>query len=433
MKKVLIITYFFPPSNFAGSYRISSWAKHFNKCGYFPIIITRNWNPNQTDLTDKVLNNEYNCIKTDGFELHSLPYNRNLRDKIHRLKSSFLTRNLSKFLSYIELIFQNFLTLVIPYKNLYHFADEYLENNNDINYLIVSGRPFQLFKFGFDLNKKHGIKWIADYRDEWCSSNWGQSRSGILNRFLFGLEKRSEIKWTKSCSFFVSCSEDMILNINKLINKNGYLVLNGFDEDDYYFSNNNSIESKYFEIIYNGTLYKSQPIESFLSVFKKVIDNYKHKTQIKLVFLGLDIDLTQKNRVLINLTGYEKYVEFFPRIPKAEAIQKQKFSDILLMLSHCDIKGTYSSKIFEYLAIQKPILVFPNDKSVLENLITQTKAGFVSDTEELAYEFITKLIDEKIQSGIINFKSDLESIKQYSRFNQVKKFSDYLRSFEIKK
>ena len=51
MKRVLIISYFFPPGNFAGSYRIKAWADQLQKFGYYPIVVTRHWAENETDYT----------------------------------------------------------------------------------------------------------------------------------------------------------------------------------------------------------------------------------------------------------------------------------------------------------------------------------------------------------------------------------------------
>ena len=54
MQKVLIISYFFPPCRLVGAERTEYWAQNLYKYGYYPIILTRQWNPNQIELTDKI-------------------------------------------------------------------------------------------------------------------------------------------------------------------------------------------------------------------------------------------------------------------------------------------------------------------------------------------------------------------------------------------
>ncbi|MGM0477957.1 MAG: hypothetical protein ACQERC_01955 [Bacteroidota bacterium] len=56
MKKVLIISYFYPPANFVGAQRTAAWAKYLHECGYYPIIISRQWNEGQTDLVGQLKN-----------------------------------------------------------------------------------------------------------------------------------------------------------------------------------------------------------------------------------------------------------------------------------------------------------------------------------------------------------------------------------------
>ena len=56
MKKILLISYFYPPANFVGVQLTAAWAKYLHEYGYYPIIITRQWNEGQTDLADQLKN-----------------------------------------------------------------------------------------------------------------------------------------------------------------------------------------------------------------------------------------------------------------------------------------------------------------------------------------------------------------------------------------
>ena len=75
MKKVLILAYFYPPANYAGSYRAISWTKYFHQYGYYPIVVTRQWT--KTDGKYK-----HESITSDTHEVHYLKYKDNLRDKL---------------------------------------------------------------------------------------------------------------------------------------------------------------------------------------------------------------------------------------------------------------------------------------------------------------------------------------------------------------
>jgi hypothetical protein len=162
MKKILIISYFFPPSNFAGSYRVASWVKHLPKFGFYPVIITRCWNENQTGTTDELKSNDFSHEKYDTHEIYRLPYHNTLRDRLHSKYGDSRYRLFRKFLTMLEIGLQHTTNAVIPYHNLFDFAKKLILKEKGFGCVIVSGRPFQLFKFGNMLHRQTGIKWIAD-------------------------------------------------------------------------------------------------------------------------------------------------------------------------------------------------------------------------------------------------------------------------------
>lgn len=417
MKKVLIISYFFPPANFAGSYRIVSWAKYLRDFGIYPVIVTRCWNDNQSELTDEVVNNSFSHEKYDTYEVYRIPYKRNLRDRIHSNNSGGINKIFSKFLTFFELVFQNYTNSAIPYSNLHDFSEKLIEKAK-FDCLIVSGRPFQLFRFGWLLHKKTGIKWIADYRDEWSTCQW-MDRYNKIEKFICKLEAISEKKWLSNASAIVSCSKPLVNNISEFTNKPGYLVYNGFDPKDYAFAEHLSPASNEFTIVYNGTLYYTQEVEIFLEAFKRVVDKFKGKLIFKLKFPGLRIDSMQAARVEALIVGYENYVEITSRVSKKEVIEIQRQADLLLMLGHTDVVGNFSSKIFEYLACNRPILLCPSDNDVLHMLINVTKSGYICQNITETLDTLTVLAEEKIKNGNLPFSPEMEEVNKFTRTQQT--------------
>ncbi|NRA10934.1 MAG: hypothetical protein HRT57_03140, partial [Crocinitomicaceae bacterium] len=111
MKKVLIISYFYPPANFVGGERTAAWAKHLADNDIYPIIITRQWNDNQKDLTDHVLENDLQIEKFDHCEIIRLPFKKSLRDRLSKYP---WLKPLQKALTLKELIFSNFFISSLP-------------------------------------------------------------------------------------------------------------------------------------------------------------------------------------------------------------------------------------------------------------------------------------------------------------------------------
>jgi len=153
MKPILIISYYFPPSSFVGDDRAMSWYLHFNKFGFYPIVITRQWDENQKDETLTPSFNELVIEKSEFGEIHRLPHVSNFRDKIAN-KDDAISVILRKALTFIELISLKFSISYCNYKNIYFYSEKYLKNHRDCRNLIISGKPFNSFHFGYALKNE---------------------------------------------------------------------------------------------------------------------------------------------------------------------------------------------------------------------------------------------------------------------------------------
>jgi hypothetical protein len=190
LKRILILSYFFPPCNLTASQRAYSWARYLNEFGYYPVVITRRWDREIIQLNDlsfstkKTVKHEIHA----GYEVYYVPYEPNLRDKIYARFGEQKFSNTRKLLSFFEVILQDVFISFIPFRNLYFFAKKYLKKNPDFKGIVISGNPFVLFRFGYLLNKKFKIPWIADYRDAWSTSEINT----IIRGKLFGFINQSE-------------------------------------------------------------------------------------------------------------------------------------------------------------------------------------------------------------------------------------------------
>lgn len=413
MKKVLIISYFAPPCNLTAAQRIEGWVKYFHEFNYFPIIITRNWDNAIIQPKDiHVKSGEHTKIERFiSHEIHYLPYIPSLRDRLFT-KGKFPT--LSKLLTLKELIFENFFISASPYSNIYNYASKYLSIHPNIKLVIISGGPFAQFKFGYSLKRIHKIKWIADYRDDWSTSEL-KSISNSINRFLRKLNSRSEKKWVRTAQLITTVSPFYANKLQKFTGVNSEVIENGYFE----LNRSKKHRDEYFTITYNGTLYPTQEIEPFIEVVTELILDLNIK--IKLKFPGLAFDPVQKERIEKLTSKIKKFVLITDRIPKSEVLKIQSKSDLLLMLSHKGLKGVPSSKLYEYISFQKPILqVYPDD-DIAQEILTKTKLGlFPYDKGDIKNMIINLVLNYNELHG------NLDEVLKYSRREQTKKLSQLL-------
>lgn len=422
MTKVLIISYFFPPSSFVGGERTSAWSKHLYENGIYPIIVTRNWNNNQKDLVDKLDSNDFFIEKNDKYEIHKMPYKRSLRDRV----SNYRWLNVfQKVLTLKEIIFSNFFIRSLPYYNIYQEAEKIIQNDPSIELIIASGRPFQSFFIGYRLKKKFPkVKWVPDYRDEWTTHKHLEE-SGKLNKWINQLERKSELKWTSNANFFISVSDSWVSSIQDLTKKPGVTILNGYSEltkDTQTISGHNSNLDE-LVITYAGTLYESQNIDLVIDSCLLLM-----KTENKIVFrfIGTNISVKRLGQIKTKLGNYKSNFLFFERMSKEELKKYIDSTDLLMLTGFNGIKGWYPVKLFEYYASGKPILLCPSDNDVMEDFIIKSKSGFVVNNEAECNEILNAFLQNKKEGKPINCERDFEYGNQFSRKAQTKKLAEII-------
>lgn len=410
MKKILIISYFFHPSNLVGAERTNYWANNLHKHDIFPIILTRCWNEAQKDIVGRVKNNLSNSIKSNRNEIHYIKYKNQLRDLI--INVIILRKFLTLFYKLRFYLNPN----TINYYNIYLKADEILKKDLDIKIVIVSGRPFESFFFGYKLKKKHNhIKWIPDYRDQW-NTYQGKGEKSIFRHFFKSIDQKLEKKWTSNSDFFISTSPEWTNRISSLIKKQGEVILNGYDGVINKLKPK-SINNK-LKIIYAGTLYQNQPIEEFLQIVSKI--NKTNSNFIELLFIGCETIKGQKKRLLRLKTNHTGKLEILDRVPKVKLNNYLLKADLFYLSKFEKVNGWYPVKLFDYARYQVPILLYPSDNDVMAKFINITNTGYsFTNSKDLELKIIS----------IINQKKENKRVTTKINFNELKKFS---REFQTK-
>ena len=404
MKKVLILSYFYPPSVFVGGQRIEFWAKHLHEFGYYPVIVTRNWNEGQTTLTEQVQNNELKVETNATHEIHRLPYYRSTRDKLADKKGMKLFQ---KALTFWELIASNFSVNALPYSNMLPYCDQLLANG-EFEALIASGRPFQSFHIGHLLKKKHNILWIPDYRDEW-NSHYRSTIRNPLFKFIAYLERRSEKKWVSNADVFLSVSKIWVNRISDFTGAEGKVVKNGFN----YIVPKSEREDDHLKILYAGTLYPYQDISIVTEAIRSL-----NNPKIKFYFVGN----CESAETLFYLKGlaasHPKIFHLIEKVPKEEFEQLITQMDIGIMTPYRNLTGCLPVKIFDYYANGLQLLLCPSDEDLMANFISDTASGVVVNSQEECENYLTEQIESK-QNRTFNRSRNFSLGKEYHRLYQT--------------
>jgi glycosyltransferase involved in cell wall biosynthesis len=429
--RLLICTLYFPPCVITPANRTFSWARYLPQFGIYPIIITRQWNNAISDefYMDTPVGNEVYIEKKPGYEVHFLPFRGNYRTRSLTQPKNIFKKITVKIFTAFEFIFRYWITGLLPYANMFKYTQEYVKNNK-VDKILISGKPFLLFKIGYLINKKLKIPWVADYRDGWTTDNYKEA-VGPLTNPIHLLNRHFEKKWMATAATFVTVSDHIKNGIQNFTGLNGHTVYNGFypenNEAAALVKNNVTIT-----FLYSGVVYGKQDYKTAVTIFKKIIDKYKGQIEVKLLFLGSAF----ANPAFANdpmFKNYEAHIVLMDRVDYQTALRIHGSADVFLMLSHKGKKGIVSSKIFDYLKFYKPVVLFDNDFDVLEEVLINSRLGIIAGDAQVLEQKLENIVKEKLETGIIYVKPDVEYINSFSRENQAKKLAELITGTGFKK
>ena len=423
MKKVLILCYYFPPTNLTASQKAYAWAKYLNDFGYYPIVVTRNWDIEIRSKHDVVKSSGTDIIheKKENYEVYYIPYKSSFQNRLFIKNNFFVYSILSKALTFLESLCFNFSNYFSTNKEIYRFADKLLNNNKDIKKMLVTGNPFVFFKMGFLLHKMHNIPWIADYRDMWTTQELHDNdREHFLFSYLKTLEKRSEKKWVGSAEYITSVSEHYVERISYFVGKEGRVVPNGYFHEE--FETLVEAKSSYFTLCYSGTLYDAQKVETLIEAYKLLILDHDSPLT-KLVFLGAAWKKEQRLRLKKLTDGFQDYIEITDRVNRRDALQVQKSAHILLLFPYEGAHSVIPSKLYEYIGLRTPILMVPGDEDIVDQILVKNNLGYtantIADTHKLLTQAYHLFLNDKEQMLTI----DTRSTEKYTRKSSTQKIA----------
>jgi len=426
MKKVLIISYHFPPRPTTGGLRIQGLAKYLPEFGWEPIILTPTL-LNHPDTKFRVIQTSYSDIITYWKKRFGLRPEKGVKEQF-----GIITNKGKKSLIDSILIF---LEEIIAYpdsqKGWYKFAvdaGDKLLQKEDFDAIISSSSPVTSHLIAKELKKRHKIPWVADLRDLWTQNHYYPYSQ--IRKFW---EKRLELKTLREANALVTVSQPLaeklkILHKGKLIHN----ILNGFDPKDFNVSHTNL--TKKFTITYTGSLYqgKRDPTKLFEALQSLISEKKINSNDIEVRLYGSKEDWLEEN---IKYHKLQNIVKYYGVVPREIALKKQRESQLLLLLmwDNPHEKGVYTSKVFEYLATQRPILVTGIKEGVVEKLLKYTNAGVCAISVEDIKKIIEKFYNEYKEKGYVSYRGDKTKIKKYSQREMAKKFAMILDKVVRKK
>lgn len=428
MKRVLIITYYWPPSGGAGVQRWLKFSKYLPEFGWQPIIYTPE-NP-EAPVEDQSLFNdidpETEVIKKPIWEPYQL-YKRFLGSQPgEKVNAGFLSENKKPGLKEKISVWirGNFF---IPDARRYwirpsvKFLENYLKKN-PVDAIISTGPPHSMHLIGLGLRKRTGIPWVADFRDPWTEIDFYDKLN--LTHFADKQHHRLEKAVLNGADAIVVAWKSMADLFRKKSEVPSYVIHNGFDDLDFKLK----VRPKpgNFNIVHVGAMNSDRNHDSFWQAISEMVNDERSVSQPFVKLIG-KVDYNVKES--IRKFHLEAYVELIPYMPHSEVIHELISAGVLYLPINETPNAQFivPGKLFEYLASERPILGIGPANGDSAEIIKNTNAGEMIDFGAPA----------RVLSALIRFKNEfkkgvkpaVKNQEQFSRKNLTKKIVAVLNDF----
>tara|TARA_Y100000589_G_scaffold291166_1_gene294433 strand:+ start:38853 stop:40145 length:1293 start_codon:yes stop_codon:yes gene_type:complete len=428
LKKVLIITYYWPPAGGSGVQRWLKFVKYLPEFGVEPYILTVKPEKASYPVLDESLlqdvPEDLNIFYSNIIDANNIyaaifgkkvPYGSISKNE----KKSFV----GKLSSFIRA------NVFVPDSRMLwhlHAKPKALEiiNQFDIDTVVTTGPPQSTHFVGLKLKKAlPDLKWVVDFRDPWTKS--------FINDFL-DRTKRTIKKDQQNEQKVLQLADEIILVSKGMKDdfsiplKNFHTIYNGYDENDFINVHQNKNNAK-FSINYVGTFKDNQYFDSVWDALEELMKEIPEiADDLEINFAGIVNPLFKEK---ITKYSFKNKINYIGYVSHRQAIEYMVSASLLFFpipqteYNHNIITG----KIFEYLASASPILAIGPPNGIAAEILAECERKSMIEYQNK--EAIKKQILEEYQywkaNGNRKVKNNLH--QKYSRKNQTKALTEILK------
>jgi glycosyltransferase involved in cell wall biosynthesis len=408
-KKVLMISYYFPPYGGGGVYRNLSFAKYLPAFMWEPIVIAPKpkkyyWAFDYSLLKEVPEDVQvYRTASVEPFYLFSV---------LDKLGLSKLKDTVNQY-------------LFIPDDRIGWIPSTLLKavrilKSQDIKAIYTSSPPHSVHLTGYLLKKLTGKPWVVDFRDQWIFSPLYAPSCKPVDAVNNLLEDRVY----RICDRIVHVTYTDRFRISKRYNvplDKIITIPNGYDEA-VFLEQSQRKHSDEFTVSFFGSLYggREETAENFLKgVELALLEDRRLSEKLKITFHG-NIHIHQK---WLKHSKMKQIIKVDHFRSHCEAIERMFMSSLLLLILKEKDMNVITAKLYEYMASGKPILALVPEGEA-KTILKKSNLGFFADPCDPASirDTLIYLFKER-ERGKLVIKPNWHFIKQFERKNLVRKLS----------
>ena len=424
MKRVLIITYYWPPSGGSGVQRWVKFAKYLPSEGWQPVVYT----PENPDLTtvDTSLEAEIpasvEVLRTPIVEPYGL-YRKMMGKSASRKEVTPITSGEKSLKQRIMLWVRANLFVPDPrvswVRPSVRFLKDYLKKH-PVDLMITTGPPQSMHLIGLQLHRDTGIPWVADFRDPW-SRHYSLPYLPLSGRTWRKI-RRLEQEVLDECSTVLTVTPFVQKEYEAQTRTPVAMITNGYDEEDFAAD---VTPDGFFNLTQTGYLAADgNPAVLWKALGEMAGKDPAFREQLRIRLAGL-VDKAVYDA--IDQEGLTPNLVDLGYCSHATAIREQQAASVLLipLRNAPEMRSILPGKVFEYMAARRPVLGFGQPDGVQAQILKETGAGITCDWEDEAgvRSFVQKAWEQHLAGGVPATRGD---VARYSRRSLTRQLSALL-------
>ena len=425
LKKVLIITYYWPPAGGGGVQRWLKFTKYLREHGIEPIIFTARGG--EVPVIDASLEKEIpagvRVIRHPIWEPYTF-YKKLLgKKKNERVYSGFIQDQKASGWKQKASVFirGNFF---IPDARMFwirpsvRFLKKWLKDYS-VDAIISTGPPHSTHRIALQLKRATGLPWVADFRDPWTQIDFYEQLH--LTKWADARHKKMEKEVLTEADAVVTVSPSWAKGLETLVDRKVDVVNNGFDPED--FDRVAEVGLSHFSICHVGSMNADRNPQALWDALKQLVrEDERFHRLLKVRLIG-QVDLAIEQA--IQERELNQYVEKVPFMAHAQIpVQLKQAAVLLLPVNKTpNMDGVVPGKLYEYLAAKRPVLVIGPPQGDTANIVAASGAGKIFDYSEVT-ELKQQLVEwmNAYEAGTLTVNP--EEINRYSRKFLAGKFAE---------
>ena len=388
MKRVLIITYYWPPTGGSGVQRWVKFAKYLPEEGWQPVIYTPE-NPEQLAVDHTLeaeIPAEVEVVKTRIMEPYEL-YRKFLKKSGHSREAVEVNPVNAQKKSIAQKVAMwvrgNFFRpdpRCMWIGPSVRFLKKYLKEH-PVDLIVSTGPPQSMHLIGRRLARETGLPWIADFRDPWTKIFYFKHLS--MTKATIRWHERMEKKVLDQASAVVAVSPLVQQEFQAMTQTPVELITNGFDECDFIGQDAAGADRKF--IVTHTGLFAADgnPTALWEVLAQKCRADEAFDRALEIRLVGKTDEQIIKS---IEKAGLKSRLADLGYQPHSAAVQEQRKASLLILplRKEPEYKAVLPGKLFEYMASLRPVLGIGQPDGAMSIILNKTKTGLVLDWEDKA-------------------------------------------------